>query len=86
MKKITKYNVVEKYEYKNGCFSAGLCKNSKHKANDIYLQIMDNVFELRKDEVYAILSALTLSLWVEYQGRSRKTKNKPKWIKKEKLP
>jgi len=84
------YAVCQGYEYKDGCFRAGLVKNSKHKSDKIYIQINDYVFHLRSDEAYALIAALGSALWSEYQLR-KQDKVKLKWktirqIRRKQLP
>uniref|UniRef100_A0A6M3XQL8 Uncharacterized protein n=1 Tax=viral metagenome TaxID=1070528 RepID=A0A6M3XQL8_9ZZZZ len=66
------------FAYKDGIFSAGLVKNSIHRSDKIYLRINDNIFELRSDEAYAIISALGSALWTDYQS-PKQDKVKLKW-------
>ena len=50
-------------EYKNAKFEAGLCSNSPHKTNEIYLIIDDYEVDLRTDEAQAIIKVLSSALW-----------------------
>lgn len=83
MKK-TFYSPLSNFEYKDGIFGAGLVKNSKHPINKVYLQINKNIFELRDDEIHAVISTLTMSLWCHYQY-TKQDKIKLKWQTKEDL-
>ena len=80
----TLYAPCTGYTYKDGQFSAGLVKHSKHPVNKVYLRIMDNIFELRSDEAYAIISTLGSALWTDYQ-LPRQEKVKLKWKTEEQL-
>jgi hypothetical protein len=77
MKKEVKFCEIEKFEYKNGVFEAGLLKNSPHKCDKIYLRINDWFFHLRDDEVFAIINGLSKALWSEFI--LKKEKGKVKW-------
>ena len=83
-KKVTKYSVLQEVRYKDGTFAGGLVKNSIHKSDKIFLKIKDNVFELRDDEIDAIIWVLSLARWCDYQYLKQK-KVKLKWIEKDKL-
>lgn len=78
------YNTISCYNYKDGVFGGGLVKNSTHKANTVYLQIRDCVFDLRADEANAIIASLANSLWTDYQLTDT-VKKKLKWKPIEKI-
>ena len=80
-KKETMFYPVEKREYKDGIFEAGLVKNSPHKVNKIYLRINDWFFHLRSDEIFSILNVLTNALWCEKLFKMNKTKINWKTLK-----
>jgi hypothetical protein len=80
----TCYYLIDKFDYKDGVFGAGIVKNSIHPSDKVFLQINGNIFELRDDEIYAIISALSKSLWCNYQFR-KQDKIKLKWQTKEQL-
>lgn len=72
---------IEGKKYKDGIFSAGLIKNSPHKADRIYLRINDWFFHLRDDEVFAIISALSNALWSDWTFRDNKDSKVVKTLK-----
>ena len=83
-KEKTKYCRLETIKYKDGNFSGGLVKNSKHKVNKIFLKIKDNIFELRNDEIDAIIWVLSCARWCDFQYLKNK-KAKLHWVGIEKL-
>ncbi len=76
--KETLYSPIEYKQYKNGIFESRFVKNSKHKINKIYLRINDNYFDLRTDEIYAIITILGEALWCDYHI-SEEEKKKLEW-------
>ena len=82
--KETLYSLLDKVSYKDGIFGAGIVKNSIHPINKIFLQINKDVWELRDDEVYAIITSLSRVLWCNYQF-TKQNKVKLKWKTKKQL-
>jgi len=59
----TQYAKLDSVKYNDGIFDAGLVKNSKHKENNIYLGIKEDIFELTEDEALAICKVLIGAMW-----------------------
>ncbi len=59
----TRFVEIEKLDYKDNSFEAGLVRNSPHKCNTIYLKQGDLITHLRNDEAIAIIRCLSMALW-----------------------
>jgi len=83
----TKYLAGYKIEYKDAHFEAGKVLNSRHPENEFYFGVVKRGkrevwIEVTKDELFAFLSVITKTLWIDaiYKTTKKKTKIVKEWL------